>query len=100
VQLFIGGPQNVYTNFSYSKDIQSNEMLAIIKSMQDTYIKHKLPFSTFELDSISPIELGRIMQFKMMEIMFTAKLLGVNAFDQPNVEEYKEKARGYLKSTP
>jgi len=36
------------------------------------------------------------MQSFMLETILLAKLLNVNAFDQPNVELYKEKTREIL----
>ena len=38
------------------------------------------------------------MQFKMIEMVYLGKLLEVNPFDQPNVEEYKEETRKILSS--
>ena len=36
----------------------------------------------------------------MLETILAADLLGVDAFDQPAVEESKRLARAYLKETP
>ena len=36
------------------------------------------------------------LQFKMVETMLLARLMHVNAFDQPNVEEYKKITRELL----
>ena len=40
--------------------------------------------------------MGYIMQLHMMETMYLAALFGVNAFDQPNVEEYKNQTKKSL----
>lgn len=40
--------------------------------------------------------LGRYMAMAMLETMYVAHLLNVDAFDQPNVELYKEKTRAVL----
>jgi glucose-6-phosphate isomerase len=36
------------------------------------------------------------MGMRMLEVMYIAKLMQLNAFDQPNVELYKQKTRGIL----
>jgi glucose-6-phosphate isomerase len=42
------------------------------------------------VDEISPRALGELLQWKMLETMLLAKLLQVNAFDQPAIEGYKK----------
>jgi len=49
-----------------------------------------------QLPEISEYSLGAFMQWKMIEVMLLGKLMGVNAFDQLNVENYKEKTRRIL----
>jgi glucose-6-phosphate isomerase len=49
------------------------------------------------LDTVDEQSLGEYMQFKMMEMMYLAKLLNVNAFDQPHVELYKIETKKLLK---
>ena len=41
--------------------------------------------------------LGALLMHLMLETMVAAQLLGVNAFDQPAVEEGKQIARDYLR---
>ena len=48
------------------------------------------------LDGIREEEIGAFMQFKMIEMMYLAKLLKVNAFDQPHVELYKIETKKIL----
>lgn len=54
------------------------------------------PFFEIEFDEINTYEMGGYMQCKMLEIMYLAKLLGVNAFDQPQVELYKIETKKIL----
>jgi len=70
--------------------------VASAKSLRAAYIKKKVPFVEIKLSDISPASLGQFMQFKMIETIFLAKLFGVNAFDQPAVEVYKEELRKLL----
>jgi len=75
----------------------SEIMSAILIGIKRTYQKKKIPFCEIILDDISPKSLGEFMQFKMMEVMFLGELFNVNAFDQPNVEEYKIETKRILK---
>lgn len=119
-QLYFGGPQDVrFTTFlrreSFSPDPtipsvrifsraipelenkSSEEILsALSRGAKDAYIEAELPFIDVSLTEISEFELGEFLQWKMLEIMFLAQLLGVNAFDQPAVEAYKKATRRIL----
>lgn len=79
------------------KERSANEIMdAIYKGTKQAFFEKKLPYSEINLNKITPRELGYFMQFKMIEIMYVAKLVGVNAFDQPNVENYKTKTKNLL----
>ncbi|MAZ41078.1 hypothetical protein CL654_03090 [bacterium] len=67
---------------------------AIYEATKRAYKKEGLPFVEVVLEDFS--DLGAFMQFKIMEVMYLAKLLGVNAFDQPAVEYYKKETRNLL----
>lgn len=49
-----------------------------------------LPCPTIELDRIDEEHLGRLFYFLMFSCYLSAELLGVNPFDQPGVEAYKQ----------
>ncbi|WP_273395198.1 hypothetical protein [Thermophilibacter mediterraneus] len=49
-----------------------------------------LPCPTIELDRVDEEHLGRIFYFFMFSCYLSAELLGVNPFDQPGVEAYKQ----------
>jgi glucose-6-phosphate isomerase len=74
----------------------SEIMGAILAGVKLSFAKQELPFMEVILDEISLESLGQFMQFKMIEMMYLGHLLGVNAFDQPNVESYKEETRKIL----
>ncbi|HLD81783.1 MAG TPA: hypothetical protein VJA22_01075, partial [Patescibacteria group bacterium] len=123
-QLYLGGPRDKFTNFVYSSRSQGKEservmipkklalpglvpdiagksfvdlMDAIYEGVKRAYANNGLPFMEIVLPQINAYTLGQYMQFKMMEMMYLAKLLGVNAFDQPSVEEYKKETQALLK---
>ncbi len=74
----------------------SEIMDAILGGVKIAFHKQGLPFTEIILDDISPHTLGQFMQLKMIEMMLLAKLMGVNAFDQPSVESYKQETRKIL----
>ncbi len=119
-QLYLGGPNDKVTTFvstnhditdiSVPKELSiptavediagkkaSSIMHAILKGVQKAYKANNLPFMDAQLETISEYELGQFMQFKMIEMMLLSNLLNVNAFNQPNVESYKEETRKILK---
>ncbi len=71
-------------------------MSALFESIKEAYAQNNLPYVEIQLQNIDEKSLGKFMQMKMMEMMFLAKLLNVNAFDQPDVEGYKIHLKKYL----
>ena len=116
-QLYVGGPKDKFFNFVWAtprenvkvpdqpylssntslKNKTANDIMkAIYKGVTLTYIKDQIPFVEVGLGEIGEKSLGFFMQFKMIEMMFLGQLMGVNAFDQPDVESYKSKTREIL----
>ncbi|HXW85864.1 MAG TPA: hypothetical protein VEK38_00830 [Candidatus Bathyarchaeia archaeon] len=117
-QLYLSGPFNTTTTFvsvdQAAHDIrlpaQSSDILlpslanisahtlttTILHAVKETYEKHKRPFMHIELPSLSPYYLGQLLQMHMIEMVYLATLLQVNPFDQPTVEEYKQRTRELL----
>ncbi|MBP9759813.1 MAG: hypothetical protein KBD24_00400 [Candidatus Pacebacteria bacterium] len=75
-------------------------MQAIYKGVCATYTKHNLPYMRIELEAITARELGAFMTIHMASVMYLAQLLDVNAFDQPDVEAYKNETRKLLSLIP
>ncbi|VVB80821.1 Glucose-6-phosphate isomerase [uncultured archaeon] len=118
-QLYLGGPQDKLTNFvithfnrtikvpyypeynSLVENLQKKElnhiMHAIVQGTKTAYKKGKRPYTETHLDVKNARAIGAYMQLKMMETILLAKLLKVNPFDQPAVEEYKKETRRLLK---
>jgi glucose-6-phosphate isomerase len=70
---------------------------AIYEGTKRAYAKDKIPFTEVTFKKISEASLGTFMQWKMVEVMLLGKLMNINAFNQPNVESYKEETRKILK---
>lgn len=118
-QLFLGGPKDKFTVFisAVSEDAPivseklvfeelvenikgksfSQIMTAIYEGVKKSYIDEELPFMEIILPKVDEYSIGYFMQFKMMEVIFLAELLNVDAFDQPGVENYKKETGRLLK---
>ncbi len=96
-QLYLSGPKNRFTCFVSTMAKKRDAVEAILKGVKASYKKRGLAFMEIELKAITPQELGEFMEFKMIETILLAKLLGVNAFNQPAVELYKKETRKVLK---
>ena len=118
-QLYLGGPYDKFTTFlsvknsnshinvptlkEYSKlvyGIQGKSlesiMSAIMEGTKAAFRKGKRPFMEIKLPCKSEYSIGQFLQFKMIETIYLGYLLGVNPFNQPSVESYKEETRKLL----
>lgn len=117
-QLYLGGPKDKFTTFIFAEktknEIKTPNKLsfplvqgidgielqkirsAILDGVKSAYRKKNLPFLSLTFPDLSERSIGGFMQFKLMEIMFLGQLLKVNAFDQPNVELYKQETKRLL----
>ncbi len=117
VQLYWGGPKDKTTELVYSLKPQeytvpekplfaalsttegrqvSDIMQAIQKGTAIAYEKQKEPYFEVVFDEINEYELGQYLQYKMVEMVYLANLMGINAFDQPQVELYKIETKKIL----
>jgi glucose-6-phosphate isomerase len=60
------------------------------------YEERQLPYRATIFEEELPYSLGLFMGMRVREVMYLAKLLDVNAFNQPNVELYKVKTKEIL----
>ena len=111
-QLYFGGPRDKFTNFIYApskirscrvpnkqhftltEGIEGRSfdelMEAILEGVKAAYEENRLPYLDIRLQELSEWAIGEYMQFRMLEMMYLANMLNVNAFDQPQVEDYKK----------
>jgi glucose-6-phosphate isomerase len=66
------------------------------RATAETLAKNGCPVRTFTLGRLDEETLGEVLMHFMLETIIAAHLLGVNAFDQPAVEEGKVLAKKYL----
>lgn len=115
-QLYMSGWEGVYTDFvtfddehvdygvpktgvakAYKKFTLRDVAVAIYGGVIGAYQEQTLPYRTTVLSDDLPYSLGVFMGMRMLETMYVAELLDVNAFGQPSVELYKSKTREILK---
>jgi glucose-6-phosphate isomerase len=91
LQLNLGGPKNRFTIFVRSLgEIDDTINEPAYENVVKEYEKRGLPFEKIEMLEINEYELGKFMAFMMSTTVELAKMLGVDPYDQPEVENYKK----------
>jgi len=118
LQLYLDGPKDKFFNI-FSFDKKSKEVIRInkncgIKSFLNTkgissvkkaqkkaliksFKKNNIPFREFEIKKINEEVLGKLFSIFILETVIVGKLLGINPFDQPAVEQVKIYTKQLLK---
>lgn len=119
LQLFLDGPKDKFFTFLTSnhqnkgndiivpdylqldlKYLDNNRLGDVIYANQEATIKtiknKKHPIRKFNFDNLDESGFGEIMMYFMLETIFYAKILDINPFDQPAVEEGKILAKKTL----
>ena len=66
------------------------------RATPETLVKNGCPVRTIHLAALDEASLGELLMHFMLETVIAAHLIGVDAFDQPAVEEGKVLAKKYL----
>ena len=69
------------------------------RATAETLARNGCPVRTFTIDRLDEALLGEMMMHFMLETIIAAHLMGIDAFDQPAVEEGKVLAKKYLLGT-
>mgnify|MGYP005994831727 FL=1 len=118
LQLYLDGPKDKFFNI-FSFDKKSKEVIRInkncgIKSFLNTkkissvkkaqkkaliksFKKNNIPFREFEIKKINEEVLGKLFSIFILETVIVGKLLGINPFNQPAVEQVKIYTKQLLK---
>lgn len=70
------------------------------RATYETLAGHARPSRLIEIQALDEEILGGLFMHFMLETILTARMIGVNAFDQPAVEEGKILAKRYLGAMP
>lgn len=118
LQLYLDGPKDKFFNiFSFNK--KSKEVIRINKkcgiksflnkkkissvkkaqkkALVKSFKKNNIPFREFEIKKINEEVLGKLFSIFILETVIVGKLLGINPFDQPAVEQVKIYTKQLLK---
>ena len=102
LQLYLDGPKDkIFNIFSFEKktkekiniflnkknfgNIKDAQKKALIK----TFTKKNIPFREFKIKKINEEILGELFSFFIVETIIIGRLLNINPFNQPAVEEIK-----------
>ena len=117
LQLYLDGPKDkIFEIFSvkeksgkklvnkyFSKDLSflKNKTLQQIKRSQKnamikSFLKNKIPFKEFVIKKIDEDSLGELFSYFILETVMIGKLIRVNPFDQPAVEQVKKFTKDIL----
>ena len=72
----------------------NNKSLSTVKTAQknalkQAFFKNEIPFREFELKSLNEESLGKLFSYFIIETVILGKLLNINPYDQPAVEQVK-----------
>ena len=76
-------------NLTQIKDAQRNAFIKVLK-------KNNIPFREFKIKDFSESSLGEFLSYFMLETAIIGKLLNINPFDQPAVEQIKVNTKKLL----
>ena len=117
LQLYLDGYKNNFFTFFSSKKFKSNNFSKLYlingyknlknkniddiiyaqkKATQNIFKNKKIPFRCFEILNKNEEALGELFCFFILETLLLAKLLKVNALDQPSVELIKKETKKIL----
>ena len=76
--------------FKFAENKQLSKVIDSQKrALTKIFIKKKIPFREFKINSISEEVLGELFSYFILETALVGKLLGIDPFNQPAVEEVK-----------
>ena len=76
-------------NLTQIKDAQRNAFIEVLK-------KNNIPFREFKIKDFSESTLGEFLSYFMLETAIIGRLLNINPFDQPAVEQIKVNTKELL----
>ena len=89
LQLYIAGPRDKLITVITTAAAEG-------RATAETLAKNGCPVRTMHIDTLDETSLGELLMHFMLETIIAARLLGVDPFDQPAVEEGKVLAKRYL----
>ena len=86
--------------FNKTRFLKNKNLMNIINAQRDAvknvFLKKKIPFREFIFNQNNENELGKVFTFFILETILLSRLMNVNPFDQPAVEEVKVETKRLL----
>ena len=67
-----------------------------VNGVMAAHAKASIPMIKIDLEDVSEYSLGQLLYFLMMTAAVSGKLMGIDPFNQPGVEDYKQEIRNLL----
>ena len=99
LQLYLDGPKNKFFTFFSSKSSNkkiNSTLFAQSKAVKNFFKSKKIPYREFFFNKKNENELGMIFTFFALETILLARLMKVDPFNQPAVEEIKKETKKIL----
>ena len=101
LQLYLDGPKDKFFTFFSSYAKKSNKIESIINTQceatKNIFKKKRIPYRNFIFKKNDESELGTVFIFFILETILLARLMNVNPYDQPAVEQVKNETRKFLR---
>ena len=101
LQLYLDGPKDKFFTFFSSYAKKSNKIESIINTQceatKNIFKKKRIPYRSFIFKKNDESELGTVFIFFILETILLARLMNVNPYDQPAVEQVKNETRKFLR---
>jgi len=100
LQLYLDGPKDKFFTFFSSHSKKSNKIESVVnaqcKAAKNIFKKRGIPHRNFIFKKKDESELGSVFIFFILETILLARLMNVNPYDQPAVEEVKNETKKFL----
>ena len=101
LQLYLDGPRDKFFTFFSSAGEKSEKFKSLIyaqcEATKNIFKKKQIPFRHFILKKKNENELGSVFIFFILETLLLARLMNVNPYNQPAVEEVKKETKKFLR---
>jgi glucose-6-phosphate isomerase len=100
LQLYLDGPKDKFFTFfnTFKKRSKKTDFIinAQCEATKSIFKKKNIPFRSFTFKKNDENELGSLFTFFILETILLARLMNVNPYNQPAVEQVKSETKKYL----
>tara|TARA_A100001011_G_scaffold391331_1_gene476579 strand:- start:7764 stop:8906 length:1143 start_codon:yes stop_codon:yes gene_type:complete len=99
LQLYLDGPKDklFYIFYSNLKNKKINKIISAQKdALKKVFVKKKIPFREIEIKNYNEDTLGELFSYFILETALLGRMMNINPFDQPAVEEVKKVTKNLL----